>query len=480
MATSDSKEMMRDAKTIKPLSRLGPGNQSTLHFWITAAVLVLAALAGLLVWLLKQPFFAVIIMALPLGSLLLYRAQQRLFLAPVLVLIAGAYTNFYIPTGTQSNVVDSFLLTMVFVGVWVVRELVVNGGFHLYPFPVNLPIFGFMIAVVISFFWGNIFRDPSITVWPTFIFVQLATTAVMIMLPSLTLLIGNQVNDVRVLKALVWLFLGASVLGFASDEHWLHYHIETGGLFTMWVVALTISLAIFNKKLPTLARALLLGMAMVWIYYRFGLNISWLAGWLPAFVVLFVIAYLWDKRFVVLLSIGGIILVATHLGYYQHALSAENAQSGGTRLFAWSTNLGLAVNHLLFGMGPGGYAPYLNAYYPEFSLASHSNYIDILEETGVVGFVFYFWFFIAIALLAYRVMKRTRGRGDFFEAMSVVVFAGILGCIFSMVLGDWLVPFPYTQGINGYDYIVYSWIFMGIALVLDRMTKEPEPTLEKT
>ncbi len=479
MTATDSEEMIRRNKqAVRPSTRAEPGNYSRLHFWISALVLILSVGAGVLVWLFKQPVFALLIMALPLSSLLLYRFQQRLFLAPVLVFIAAAYTNFSIGTGTQSNVVDSFLLTIIFVGIWVLRELIVNGRFHLHPFPINLPIIGFMITVPISIVWGYIFRDPSISVWDTFIFVQLATATVMIMLPSLTLLIGNQVKDLRVVKLIVWMMLASSLLGLAWDEHWLNFKVETGGLFTMWVVALTVGLAAFNKKIPMIGRALLLVIAGAWIYYRFGQNITWLAGWLPPFVVCFVIAFIWDKRIMLLLLAVGVLIVATNIGYYQHALSAENAQSGGTRLFAWSTNLGLAVNHLLFGMGPGGYAPYLIAYYPTWSLASHSNYIDILEETGIVGLFFYTWFFFRMAILGKNLVKRNRGRGDFIEAMSIVIFAGILGCIFSMVLGDWLVPFPYTQGINGYDYISYSWIFMGFALVLDRMTREPEETVE--
>ncbi len=466
------KMIRRKPRTAEPWTQPEPRNSGALKVWISVLVLVLAAAAGVLVWLLKQPFLALLIMALPLGSMLLYRYQQRMFLAPVIVFVAAAYTNFSIGTGTQSNVVDSFLLTIIFVVIWVLHELIVNHGLHLYPFPINTPIIGFMITVPISIVWGYIFRDPNVVWWSTFIYVQLATATVMIMLPSLTLLIGNQVEDIRIIKFVVGLTLMGAVFGLAWDEHWLNFKVETGGLFTMWVVALTVGLAVFNKKIPLFGRFLLLALAGAWIYYRFGQNITWLAGWLPPFVVLFMITFVRDKRFVVLMAIVGIVLIATNTGYYQHALSAENAQSGGTRLFAWSTNLGLAKNHLLFGMGPGGYAPYLVTYYPNFALASHSNYIDILEETGIVGFIFYVWFFARMAILSYRLVKRTRGRGDFIEAMSVVVWAGIVGCIFSMVLGDWLVPFPYTQGINGFDYIVYSWIFMGFALVLDRMTRE--------
>jgi hypothetical protein len=40
-----------------------------------------------------------------------------------------------------------------------------------------------------------------------------------------------------------------------------------------------------------------------------------------------------------------------------------------------------------------------------------------------------------------------------------------------MGFGDWLFPFAYTQTIAGFDFIVYSWLFMGTIPVLDYLTQ---------
>jgi hypothetical protein len=45
-----------------------------------------------------------------------------------------------------------------------------------------------------------------------------------------------------------------------------------------------------------------------------------------------------------------------------------------------------------------------------------------------------------------------------------------------MMFGDWLFPFAYTQTIAGFDYIVPTWLFMGVILVLDRMTVDNPKT----
>jgi hypothetical protein len=51
-----------------------------------------------------------------------------------------------------------------------------------------------------------------------------------------------------------------------------------------------------------------------------------------------------------------------------------------------------------------------------------------------------------------------------------------LGCIGMMALGDWLIPFAYTQTIAGFNHSVYCWLFMGLAFALERIstTKQVE------
>jgi len=49
-----------------------------------------------------------------------------------------------------------------------------------------------------------------------------------------------------------------------------------------------------------------------------------------------------------------------------------------------------------------------------------------------------------------------------------------VGCVAALALGDWLIPFAYTQTISGFDHSVFSWLFMGMIGALDRLTP-PRP-----
>jgi hypothetical protein len=63
----------------------------------------------------------------------------------------------------------------------------------------------------------------------------------------------------------------------------------------------------------------------------------------------------------------------------------------------------------------------------------------------------------------------TKGRFDFTQAFGVGASAALLGVVVATGLGDWLLPFVYTQTIAGFDYAVYSWVLLGAMVSLHRL-----------
>jgi O-antigen ligase len=245
--------------------------------------------------------------------------------------------------------------------------------------------------------------------------------------------------------------------------------VNTGGLMGSWTMALCIGLALFNKRLPIWLRGVLLTIAGLWVLWSFVMNISWVSGWLPGMVAGAVLLFMRDRKIFILsllLVVGVFVLFQT---YYTGRIKEEQSISGDTRVAAWEVNWKVTSEHLLFGTGPGGYAAYYMSYYPSEAMATHNNFIDILAETGLVGMAFWLWFLGALIWQAVRVVRRLRGRGDFYEGLANAILAGIVGCIVIGFFGDWLIPFAYTQTIAGFDYAVYSWIFMGAIVAIDNL-----------
>ncbi len=457
-------------------------NRPTLSFlfptewlpWIRVAVilgvLIGAPALGYLV-VKRNPVFGLAAAAAPLLLVGLSVILLRMRFAPVIIFFAAAFAPFSFPTGTGSRLVLSLVLSLLFVGLWLARMGLVEKRFHLAPAPVNLPILGFCVVVCISLVWSNIFMDPLVFLSRSFPFVQLASTVVMIMLPAALLLAANLLDSLNLLKVMVVMMLVAGGLGLIRQYDLAALPFNVGGLFTMWVITLSAGFAMFGRHLSWVWRGLLLALAGLWVYWGVVAHISWATGWLPGLVTIVVLTFLRSKKYAVALAIVAYAAVTINQTYFAKSVTAEQNESGSARLAAWQQNWKVTSQHLLFGTGPAGYAAYYMSYFPTEAMATHSNYVDILAETGVVGFAFFVAIFGVQVWVGYGLCRRLKGRGDFSEALANCLLAGTVGCLAALALGDWLIPFAYTQTISGFDHSVFSWLFMGMIIALDRLTR---------
>ncbi len=417
-----------------------------------------------------KPELVLVAVAAPLAILLVTR---RLELSVLAIIVTAAFVRFSLPTGTESRIVASLLVTAMLVVLWVAKMLVIDRRLYLVPASTNVPLLGFVATVLVSFAWSNAFRDPLVVVWRTWPFVQLGGLVVMILLPGAFLLTANIITHIRWLKMLCGLMILTGVLGLALKlMHLSVGFLNMGGLFSLWFVSLTYSQALFNKGLPFWLRAILLGLVGAWVYVYFVQNVSWLAGWVPSFVAMAIISFLKSKRLFVALGLVVLVYAGVKWSYYVNTVfPAESAESGITRVSAWEHNWVVTGQHLLFGTGPAGYAVYYMAYFPTEAMATHNGYLDTLSQTGIAGLLFCLWSFVAMGLMGYRLCMRLKGTASFGEGYAVAALAGWAGCVLAMGLGDWMFPFVYTQGIAGFDYAVYSWVLLGGIVALTNIQR---------
>jgi O-antigen ligase len=442
-----------------------------LRLGAVCAVLALAPLVGALATIIGPVLIFIAIFA-PLCLVGLNQLQSHLDLAPLIILFTAAFVPFGLSTGTQSRLVISLVMTTLFIGIWVFRMLFVEKRLWVHPSPVNRLLFGFVIITLISLPWSIVFRDPMVVVWQGFNLVQIASTFVMVMLPGAFLLVANQFSSSKQLKAMVAIMLIGGAIAVAARYASLGViPVHDGGLFSMWIIALSVGLAFFNRQTPWWKRAPLLILAGSWVIWGFVLHVSWLAGWLPGMIAIGFLVFMRSKKLLIVLLVALAVLVALKSDYYLGTvIGNESNESGNTRLEAWQINWEVTGKHLLFGTGPAGYAAYYMSYFPDSAMASHSNYVDVIAQTGIIGLIFCIGFFFRLTWLGYKLCLRLKGRGNFEEALANAALAGTISCIVAMGFGDWLFPFAYTQTIAGFDYVVYSWLFMGAIPVLDRLT----------
>jgi O-antigen ligase len=133
-----------------------------------------------------------------------------------------------------------------------------------------------------------------------------------------------------------------------------------------------------------------------------------------------------------------------------------------TRLEALSFAGRLISESPLLGTGPANYYYYV----PHFPLlgwyipfAFHNNFIDILVQTGIIGAILFFWFFISLGRNC--IQLKTQLPDGFSKAFLIGGFGGLAGTFIAGLLGDWIIPFIYNVGISGFRTSVIGWIFLG-------------------
>lgn len=450
-----------------------------LRLGIVGAVLGAAALLGLLM---SNPRFEPLMLAVvPLavvGAIVVVRYGRFEYGLMLIPLSAGLLNFVAISTGTQSRIVISLALSLGLFGLWLFRMLYEQRRLTVKPSPINWPVVVFVLVNILSYFWSVVFRDSILVVWGSFSTVQIAALVVNCMLPLLTILLLNKINDVRWLRALAWIMVGLGVVWVSGVALNLPldplYRNGTRGLFATWVVAAAFGLALFDEKLPWWVRAALLGLVGAIVYRNFFQARIWVSGWLPMFAALGIILFLRSRPVFFLAVLAACVYVAVNFDYFYADIFIANRDEGGLqRLSLWEKNLQHVANHPFFGMGPAGYAIYNVTYHPEDARSTHNNYFDILAQTGVIGMAVFLWMLATFTWLGLRTFLKVHKRRDFHAAFVAIAVGGLGASIGAGMLGDWMIPFAYNQTIAGFDHASYCWLFVGGLAALAHLLESP-------
>lgn len=396
-------------------------------------------------------------------------------LAVLALPIAALAVPFDIPTGTETRLPAALLLALVLWGVWII-SMIVRRRMTIAPSPLNRPALVFGVICCISLVWGIVWRDPVLIDAPKFIVVQIASLITILVSMGAALLIGNFMQTRARLKFMVAAFIGCGLLMALTEL----FHIRQGllndrGLWGMWTVIPAYCLMISRSNLRWYWRALLAGVIVLTLYQTAVVNADWVSGWVPTVVALYAATFLRSKKaFLVLLLIGALAAFSAW-GFFQ-TVAQDNIDDGSLeRLTLWDQNWRVVRAHPVFGTGPAGYALYYMTYYRDDARSTHNNYLDILAQFGFTGMIAWLWLAITGVIEGWRLS--TRAPPGFLRALAAAATAGWIGAQASMMFGDWVLPFAYNQGVGGYKYTVYSWLFLGtlisIRAIVQRRSQPP-------
>ncbi|HEX5414458.1 MAG TPA: O-antigen ligase family protein [Chloroflexota bacterium] len=438
-------------------------------------VVCLGVLTAAAIFATGQVPFSPIVLSLAAIAFVVMLARPELGVA--LVPVVATVVPQAIGTGTESRIPAALLVGALLPGVWIARALLAR-HFVVVKSPINAPVFTLMVVWLMAYLFSNASRPPLVVPWDSFWKAQLGGLGVFLVSAALLLLALNTGREIRYIRIATWSLIGVGIVGIAA--YYLHqtgliWFMAINGLYAMWVVALAYGQALYNRDLPSWARLGLLVLVAGLLYKGLIREVVWFSGWIPLLVVIAVITFFHSRRAVVILA--AVLAAAIPLKYSQFSSTVWGLAVGKgdlSRLDIWQQQAQLIQQYPILGTGPAGYAVYNMSLFANspFAMSTHSNYLDVIDQTGVIGSLVFIWFLIVLFILGWRASRRWRS--GFLGGYANGAFGGLCGVVVAMALGDWFIPFVYNQTIYGFRWTVHSWIYLGFLASLAALRSTSE------
>lgn len=444
---------------------------------IVFGVVASSGLAGLLA--LESETAALLALALPFGLAgLMFLLRWPDWGFP-LVVVSSLLVPFSIGTGRQTGINSTILFVVFLIGLWFLDALTRQhpaGRVRSRTFP---PLIALMVVSVLSLGFGQLNWLPTA---PASMSAQIGGLAIFILCPAAFLLAAHRLRDVRSLQWMVWIFIilgGLFVLGLLVPSlkrlaFRTYQRAVLDAMFWTWIVAHAFSQCYLNRRLPWVWRGVFGLVAASAFYFTIVLRQSWTSGWLPAFVAVVVIVVVTRPKLILVGALVGVAVLAFQSQMVESVLmGGDNEYSLMTRLEAWGILWEIIKLNPLLGLGPANYYWY-TPLFPILGYAvnfnSHNNYVDIVAQIGLAGLACFIWFAWEMGRLVWRL--RDKMPEGFPTAYMYGALGGFVATILAGMLGDWILPFVYNVGLEGFRASGLAWIFMGAVVALEHIYRK--------
>jgi len=409
-------------------------------------------------------------MTLPLlavvGMVLALFVVVRPEIGVAVLILSAATVRVSVSTGTGTPIVASLAVAGLLIGGWTVHRILHKQELILLPASILVPAAMLSGATLFSLIWGRLSLDPRVTYYSGFVQVQIAAAGLTIISIGLLIVGADLLRDRRLRTVVIGVLIVAGVI--ALPFRWIATPapmVNTAGLFGIWFVAHCWANALVNKRLPDLARFGLGALAVAWLMMAMTIEQSWVSGWLPALIGMMGVTIAARPRLGRVIMLLGVVAIAFYNSLFYQILVTNQQHEGSLggefgRLELWKRNLEVVSDHLIFGTGPAGYALYYVTFLPDRAMSTHSNYVDVLAQNGVIGLLGLIGLLVALLVLGKRLLPIAEDPID--RATVAAIVGGLPAVAASLWLGDWLIPFVYNQTLAGFDHAVYSWIMFAM------------------
>ena len=200
----------------------------------------------------------------------------------------------------------------------------------------------------------------------------------------------------------------------ASFNHWNDFATFLVAMFFIVYGFLKYSQKVAVKIL-LFVFLLMMALSLIFTYSR--------GGWL-AFVLILPVSMIFfsDKKgklivpfFLLVLAIGVMLVPAVQCRF----LMAFQVNNDADRFLLWKGAFSMLKASPVFGTGVGLFMDRLPEYSDLYGKYAHNKYIQILAETGILGFLTFLWFLWELIFVAYRKLRKEK------DPLIIGLFLGI-------------------------------------------------------
>jgi hypothetical protein len=439
------------------------------HRWRSVLVVgELLLVAALAFWASQRQLTLVLFLPLGVGLVLTFLRW------PSLGIIVAWSSGLFVPFLGPSGLNVTMILLALLLGLWLL-DMIVYQRLQLAPSRTVRPLLSFLVVAALSFGIGQL---P----WLTFALhaplgAQLGGLSIVVLSAGTFLLVANQMREVRWLKTMTWVllalggvfFLGLFIPGLKLIPQRLFQSPDPA--FFIWFVCLAFGQVAFNGEIHPRWRLALGGLLLLCLYYLVFLRFDNKSGWIPSLVgIAAIITFrFWRAGFVIIL-----VLILSSLFLAPMVMSSDE-YSVSTRFDALLIMAQIIKISPIWGLGFANYYWYtplfpIRGYAVSFN--SHNNYVDIVAQTGLIGLICFLWFFWEIGRVGWRLREQVPA--GFARAYTYGALGGLIAMLTAAAMADWVLPFFYNVGLQGFRTAVLTWLFLGGLVSLEPLARREQ------
>jgi O-antigen ligase len=387
--------------------------------------------------------------------------------------------RYILPSQTEVQMPTEPLVGIL-ICAYALRKIVMRKKLKIPPFPFRFPLLAYAAALILSCF---------VSPW-TYVSVKGTIRYIAYMLVSLL-----AYGLIRTRRHLAWLFIisiipatiavgwTASFL-FTRLDQWQWSSAYEGLPFTNYQIYGSFIAVIFLILLSRMIFDRGIYDKVIWttltIFYFIALCSSFSRGvWISVAAAIIFILFqraegIQHKKILVSLGIVAFIgLIITMPGvsdivaYRASTMFNTSFASNKARLLRWAAAIVMFLRHPIIGAGYEVFAlsykndPELIGAVSKYQMGAHNEYLQVLAETGIIGFVSWMWIIIAFFAYGFKLLRRLED--SYLKSLTVGLMAAELSLLVHFIV----------NGLFHADKIaVPFWLIYGLLPAISEIAKE--------